>query len=111
MGHTGTKSVCGGHSKLTEVSGTRTLAVPNLPCRVGYTPVLENLPNLPMCRIPVPDLYRSYRSVGYRYQVRTNLTEVSGTSIDRVPNKYPYPRHCGRGYSDTQGTGIEIVPH
>ena len=38
-------------------------------------------------------MYQTYRSVWYRYWCRTELTEVSGTGIDVVPNlpKCPVP--------------------
>ena len=79
-------------------------AVPNLP--VSGTGI--DVPNLPKCpvpvwkSVPVPAvpllmLYRSYRSVRYRYCCRTELTEVFGTgntggtyrqyaSVRTVPN-------------------------
>ena len=37
------------------------------------------VPNLPKCAVPVLMSYRTYRSVRYRYECRTELTEVSGT--------------------------------
>ena len=62
------------------------------------------VPNLPKCPVPVMMLYRTYRSVRYRYEsmyryrryrypYRTELTEVSGTGVDVVPKlpKCPLP--------------------
>ena len=75
-------------TELTEVSGTGIDAVPNLPkCPV---PVWKFVP---VSAVPVSMSYRTYRSVWYRYWRRTELTEVSGTGIDVVPNlpKYPVP--------------------
>ena len=53
-------------------------------------------PNLPKCPVRVLMLYRNYRSVWYRYESLywyrryrypwTELTEVSGTGIDVIPN-------------------------
>ena len=66
----------------TGTAGTGIDVVPNLPnCPV---PVL--ISNLPKCTIPVLTSHRTYRSVRYRYGCRTELTEVSGTGIDAVPN-------------------------
>ena len=65
---------CGCH---TEVSGTG----------------IDVVPNLPNCPVPVLMLYRTYRSVRYRYGCRTELTEVFGAGIDIAPNlpKCPVP--------------------
>ena len=57
-------------SELTEVSSTGIDVVPHLPkCPV---PVLSgtciDVPNLPKCPVPVLRLYRTYRSVRYRYE-------------------------------------------
>ena len=59
---------------------------------------------VPKCPVPVLMLYRTYRSVRYRYEslyrywryrypYRTELTEMSGTDIDVAPNlpKCPVP--------------------
>ena len=71
--------------------------------------------------------YRPYRTVGYRYLVRTELTELSGTGVKFVPNHtgvlgrvsipvpniYRYPRYCGRGYTGTRGyiwVGVPDLP-
>ena len=75
-------------TELTEVPGTG----------------IDIVPILPKCSVPVLMLYRTYRSVRYRYEslcqyrryqhpYRTELTEVSGTGIDVVPNlpKCPVP--------------------
>ena len=45
---------------------------------------IEVVPYLPKCRVPVLKSYRTYRSVGYRYRGRTELTEVSGIGIELV---------------------------
>ena len=51
--------------------------VPNLPkCPVPVFDVVQNIPKFP---VPVLMLYRTYRSVWYRYLCRTELTEVSST--------------------------------
>ena len=77
-----------GCTEITEVSGTG----------------IDVVPKLPKCPVPVLMLYRTYRSVLYRYEslyryrryrygYRTELTGVSGTGIDVVPNlpKCPVP--------------------
>ena len=96
-------------TELTEVSGTGIDVVPNLPkCPVPVSISYRtyrvvryrywctelndesdsdiDVPNLPKCLVPVFMSYRTYRSVRYRYWCRTELTEVSGTDIDVVPN-------------------------
>ena len=78
-------------TELTELSGT------------GIDPVLI-VPNLTKGTVPVLMLYRTYRSVQYRYESmyryrryqdprRTELAEVFSTGIDVVPNlpKCPVP--------------------
>ena len=40
---------------------------------------IDVVPYLPKCPVPALMSYRTYRSVGYRYRCRTELTEVSGT--------------------------------
>ena len=78
----------GCHTELTEVSGTGTDVVPNLlKCPV---PVLMLYRNYPSVRYRYESLYRYRR---YRYPCHTELTEVSGTGIDVVPNlpKCPVP--------------------
>ena len=65
---------------------------------------IDNVQNLPKCAVPILMFYRSDRSVRYRYaslhQYRryrctclSDLTEVSGTGFDVVPNlpKCPVP--------------------
>ena len=47
---------------------------------------IEIVPNLPKCRVPVLKSYRSFRSVGYGYWGRTEVTKVSATGIEFVPN-------------------------
>ena len=118
-----------GFTKLTEVSGTG----------------IDVVPKLPKCPVPVLMLYRTYRSVRYRYEglyryrryqypYRTELTEVSGTGIDVVPNlcidvvpnlpKCPVPVLMYRTYrsvryrywcrtelTEVSGTGIDVVPN
>ena len=76
-------------------------------CRTELTEVsvtsIDVAPNFPKCPVPVV-MYRNYRSVRYRYEslyryrrygypCRTDLTELSGTGIDVVPNlpKCPVP--------------------
>ena len=44
-----------------------------------------DVPNSPKCPVPVL-MYQIYRSVRYRYGCCNELTEVSGTGIDVVPN-------------------------
>ena len=77
----------------------------------GYIRV--SVPNLPECRVPVLEKYRTYRSVGYRYRNNTELTEVSGTGIEKVPN---LPK-CSVGYraryrtnTGTPGIAVEGIP-
>ena len=53
------------------------------------------VPSLPKCPVPVL-IYRSYRSVRYRYWCCTELIEVPGTAM--------------KVYTGTGGTGIHIVP-
>ena len=91
-------------TELTKVSGTG-IDVPNLPKRPvpvlmyrSYRSVgagIDVVPNLPKCPLPVLMLYRTYRSVRYRYLCRTELTEVSGTGM----------KVC----TGTGDTGIHIV--
>ena len=84
-------------------------------CRTEVTELpgigIDVVPNLPKCPVPVLILYRNYRSVRYRYKIlyryrryrypcRTELTEVSGTGIDAVPN-----------LPEVSGTGIDVVPN
>ena len=85
-------------TEYTEVAGIGIDVVPNLPnCPVPvllYRPYrsvgtgIDAVPNLPKCPVPVLILYRTYRSVRYRYKslyryrryrypCRTELTEVS----------------------------------
>ena len=45
-----------------------------------------DVPNLPKCPVPELMLYRTYRSVRYRNWCCTELTEVSGTGIDAIPD-------------------------
>ena len=40
----------------------------------------------PVRSVPAWMSYRAYRSVRYRFWCRTELTEVSGTGLDVVPN-------------------------
>ena len=93
------------------------VVVPTLPmCSVrGYF-----LPNFPKC--PVPDRYRRYR-----YWCRTELTEVSGTGIEVVPNlpKGPVPvlmsygtyrsvwyrYSCSTELTEVSGTSFDVVPN
>ena len=62
---------------------------------------IDIVPTLPKCPVPVL-MYQNYRSVRYRYEsmyryrryrypCRTELTEVSGTGIDVVPNLPNFP--------------------
>ena len=66
-------------------------------CRTEVTEMsgtgIDVAPNLPKCPVPVLMLYRTYRSVRYRYEslypyrryrypCRTELTDVSGAGID-----------------------------
>ena len=51
---------------------------------------------------------RTYRNVTYRYRKIAELNEVSGTGLEAIPKKYPYPRYCGRGYTGTRATGIDF---
>ena len=77
---------CG--TELTEVSGSGIDDVPDLPkCPV---PVRKSVP---IRAVPVSMSYRTYRSIRYRCACRTELTEVSGTGTDVVPNlmKCPVP--------------------
>ena len=82
------------------------------PCRTELTEVsgtgIDVVPNLLKCPVTVLMLYRSYRSVRYRYEslyryrryrypYRTELTEVSDTGM----------KVC----TGTSGTGIHIVPN
>ena len=83
---------------------------------------LVGVPNMPQCRVPLLRSYRTYRSVGYRYLINTDLTEVSGAGIEFVPNhsgvfgrvlrtyrqKYPYPRYFGG--RNTGGVYLSAVP-
>ena len=88
-------------TELTEVFGTAIDVVPNLPkCPVPVLMLYRNYrsvryPYESLYRVPVPVSmsYRTYRSVWYRYWCRTELTEVSGTGINVVPNlpKCPVP--------------------
>ena len=101
---------------------------------------IELMSNIPKCRVPVYNEYRTYRSVGYRYrknaefcrgvvyryrktteltevwftriEKNTQLPEVSATGIEAVPNKYPYPRYFGLAVdgTSTRGTGIDFTP-
>ena len=70
------------------MSGAGVDVVPNLPkCPV---PVINSVP---APAVPVSISYRTYRSVRYRYGCLPELTEVSGTDIDVIPNlpKRPVP--------------------
>ena len=110
-------------SRYTGTRGTGIELISNLPkCRVSVSNLcteltevsgtgVEKIRNLPKCRVHVSKNYRTDRSVGYRYRNNAEPTEVSGTGIEAAPNKYPYPRYCGRGYTDTRGTGIELLPN
>ena len=96
-----------------------------------------DVPKLPKCPVPVL-MYRTYRSVRYRYWCRTEVTEASGTGIDIVPNlptcsvpvlmlyrtyrsvRYRYwcctelTEVSGTGMNvctGTDGTGIHVVPN
>ena len=97
-GWTGIRSIFGERIELSEVSSTGIEVVPNLPKCRGTA--IEVVPNLPKCRVPVSSSYRTYRSAGYRYRVRTEFTEVSGTCIYRVCTEV----------TKVPGTGIEVVP-
>ena len=106
---TGTNSGTDVH---TGTGGTG-IDVPNLPkCLV---PVWISLPK---CLVPVWISYRTYRSVRYRYEslyryrryrypCRAELTEVSGTGIDVVPNipKCPVPVLMSYQTYRVSGTG------
>ena len=97
--HMDTRGIFGGRTALTEVSSTGTEGVPNL-SSAGYRywgsanitelsfTGIEAVPNhiggantpgitLLNCRLSVLGSYRTYRSVGYRYWGRTELTELS----------------------------------
>ena len=69
-----------------------------------------DVPNLPRCPLPALMSYRTYRSVWYRYPYRTELTEVSGTGIDVLPNlpsvryRYPYRTEL----TEVSGTGMKV---
>ena len=83
--------------------------------RPNTTPIVHARENLvkgvfgtvPVFSVPVRMSYRTYRSVRYRYWCRIEVTEVSGTGIDALPNlpKRPVPlKDC----TGTGGTGIHI---
>ena len=71
-------------AEVTNVSGTGT----------------ELVPNLPIYRLPVSNLHRTYRSVGYSYRHCTQHTEVPGTGIGKKNE-----------LTQVSGTGIEAVPN
>ena len=99
-------------------------------CSVEYTNIIPGVlfgggTDLPQCRVPVVSSYGRYRTVGYRYRVRTEpYTRVFGrvsrpyrtTSVRYIPPVYPY-RSVGYWYSGrtkltkVSGTGIEVVPN
>ena len=78
---------------------------------------IDIVPTLPKCPVPVL-MYQNYRSVRYRYEsmyryrryrypCRTELTEVSGTGIDVVPNlpNFPVPVWMSCRTYEVSGTG------
>ena len=89
--------------------------------RPNTTPIVHARENLvkgvfgtvPVFSVPVRMSYRTYRSVRYRYWCRTELTEVSGTGIDVVPNspKCPVTYWCRIKLTKLSGTGISVVPN
>ena len=99
LGCTGTGGVLGGRTEVAEVSDAGVGVVPNLlKCRV---PVLRGmLVRVYRYRRCFWWAYRTCRSVGYRCWGRTELTEVSGTGIEVVPN-----------FTEVLGTGVETVPN
>ena len=95
------------------------------------------VPKFPTCPVTVLMLYRTYRSVRYRYERlyrfrlyryghRTELTQVSGRGLDMVPNfpKCPVPvsmpyqayrsvqyRYWCTEITEVSSIGIDIVPN
>ena len=74
---------------------------------------LAGVPNLTKCRVPVSKKYPTYRSVGYWYRTNTELTEVSGSGIEKIPNlprhRVPASRLHGTK-TGTSGTVVEGMP-
>ena len=67
---------CRCRTELTEVFGAGIDVVPNLPkCPVPL--YIDVVPNLPKCPVPIGMMYRTYRSIRYRYWCCSELTEVS----------------------------------
>ena len=60
---------------------------------------LVGVPSAPKCRVPVSSSYRTYRSVGYGYQLHTELTDVSSAGIEAVED-----------LTQESGTGIGFIP-
>ena len=64
--------------------------------------------------IPTPGVfwwaYQTYRIVGYRFQGRTELTEVSGAAMEVVPNSPKSYRVRTEPYSRVRW-GFEAVPN
>ena len=54
--------------------------------------------------------YRTYRSVRYRYGYRTELTEVSGTGIDVVPNLPKCPVPVWISYRTYRSGSVMVIP-
>ena len=114
----------GCRTELAEVSGTG-IDVPRLPkCPVPvlmlhWITVALNLPkcpapvwkSVPVPLVPVSVSYRTYPSVRYQYPCGTELTEVSGTGIDVMPNlpKCPVPVYWCTELAEVSGTGIDVL--
>ena len=85
-------------------------------CSVEYTNIIPGVlfgggTDLPQCRVPVVSSYGRYRTVGYRYRVRTEpYTRVFGGYRGRTePLRYGiYPRYT---LTEVSGTGIQVVPN
>ena len=69
----------------------------------------EVVPNLPKCRVWIEKAYRIYQRVGYGYGYCTKLTKVPGTGMDtctRTRTRYQALTEL----TNVSGTSIDAVP-
>ena len=80
-------------TELAEVSGTD----------------IEAEPNFPKCSIPVLMLYRTYRSVRYRYRCCTEFTKVFGTGMEVYTGTGGIFCRCTE-LTEVSDMGVDVAP-
>ena len=103
--HTSSGYGYGSLAELTEVSGRFTnVVIVALPAPGFFLQEHTRSPGI------VPRAYRTYRSSGYGYECRTELTKVPGTgNTPRMVLYVPYRTQHFHLHTEVPGTGMEIL--